>query len=103
MKIIGHTKYGYIAEIDPAEIAAITGDENTNRHAWRSKTYQTESSHDVGTEFKICDMWRHLNTLSKNERERKGIAEQLRAAASVIELTPSAFTAPPEKEQQQSV
>jgi hypothetical protein len=100
MKIIAHTACGYIAELSPPEIAAITGNSSNNDHAaYSGYGRHGHASHAIGTEFKVCDTWKHLGNLLSNEESRKRIAESLRAAATLIEHTPSPIVLPPTEEQ----
>jgi hypothetical protein len=102
MKVIGHTAYGYLMEVTPAEIAKITGNPKHNQHAaFNGYGRPHEENHKIGTEFSVSDTWDHLQRLLKNEPERQSIAESLRAAATLIEHTPSPITIPPPAEEQQ--
>jgi hypothetical protein len=96
MKIIGHTSYGYLAELNPYEIAAITGNGAHAIHASGSYSYR-QTSHPVGTEFAVSETWKHLQALLQNETARANIAESLRAAATLIAHTPSPLTPPPQE------
>jgi len=90
VKIIATTVNGYIVEIAPSEIAAITGNQDHDRH---DSSY-SQRGHPIGSEFTVSKTWKHLNNLLSNEKERKQIAESLRAAATLIEHTPSPLTLP---------
>lgn len=94
MKIIGHTAYGYLAELSPVEIAAITGDSSDNRHSGFASYGNSSVTHPIGTELKPSEIWKHLQRLLGNENERQRIAESLRASATLIEHTPSPITLP---------
>lgn len=95
MKIIAHTANGYVAEIGPHEIAAITGNDKDNDHASHNGYGRYgHQTHAIGTEFKVCDTWKHLQNLLSNEASRKRISESLRAAATLIEHTPSPLSIP---------
>lgn len=98
MKIIGHTRYGYLIEIDPKEIAKITGVGTDDKHLWygenRYGSGSSAASHPIGTEFHVGKTWDHLQNLLSNEKDRQKIAESLRAAATLIEHTPSPITIP---------
>lgn len=97
MKIIGHTASGYIAEIAPEEIAAISGKpEDSNHQSYARYGKYSAASHGVGSTFNVCDTWKHLQALLKNEGERNAVAESLRAAATLIQHTPSPLTPAPE-------
>lgn len=86
MKIIGKTDKGYMMEVSPEEVSCLTG---------KSDDYGYHNSKfDVGTEFTISKTWNHLQHLDSNEAERKRIAESLRAAATLIEHTPSPIIIP---------
>lgn len=107
MKIIGHTKYGYLIEIDPKEIAKITGVGADDKHQWYADNRYGSGaiSHPVGTEFNVGKTWDHLQGLLSNEKDRQKIAESLRAAATLIENTPSPITPviePKEHEERES-
>lgn len=93
MKIIGHTAYGYLAELAPSEIAAITGEADNANHQSMGNRYGARN-HSIGTEFKVHETWKHLVGLLANETHRKAIAESLRAAATLIDHTPSPLTPP---------
>lgn len=102
MKVIGHTAYGYLMEITPHEIAKITGNPKDDQHAGFNTGYaRSQDTHRIGTEFKVSDTYDHLQRLLRNEKERQGIAESLRAAATLIEHTPSPITVPPAPEEKQ--
>ncbi len=91
MKIIGHTAYGYLVELSPGELSHITGDPKDNQHTSRNSPYggKHENSHSIGTTFNVSPTWDHLPKLLTNEPHRQRIAESLRAAATLIEHTPS--------------
>ena len=95
MKIIGHTQYGYLVEMNPLELSHITGKPQDNVHSSNSRgSYHSQESHKIGTAFNVSETWGHLQRLLKNGDERKRIAESLRAAATLIEHTPSPITLP---------
>jgi hypothetical protein len=103
MKVIGHTAYGYLMEVTPQEIAKITGKPGDNQHAGFNTGYsRDQDTHRIGTEFKVSETWDHLQRLLKNEPERQRIAESLRAAATLIEHTPSPITIPPSAETEEA-
>lgn len=86
MKIIAKTQDGYIAEIDPTEIRRITG-------SYDDSSYRNDKFRP-GDVLKVSDTYDHLAALLQNEKERKKIAESLRAAATLIEHTPSPLSIP---------
>ncbi len=94
MKIIAHTAYGYMAELSPKEVAAITGNGDDDKHASHGSYHRNGYSHPIGTELRVNDAWKHLQDLLQNEQSRKRIAESLRAAATLIEHTPSPINPP---------
>jgi len=95
MKITAHTQYGYLIEVSPEEIAELTGNFKDNRHAYRNRhTREHQESHEIGTELNISPTWKHIGNLLENEPQRQRIAESLRAAATLIEHTPSPITIP---------
>lgn len=101
MKIIAHTSTGYMAEVQPEELAAITGKHTDNQHDSRYRYIDPhQRSHAIGTEFKVNDTWKHLQVLLQNEGRRHNIAESLRAAATLIEHTPSPIVIPAATESQ---
>lgn len=65
MKIIGHTAYGYLAELSPHEIAAITGSAEDDRHASHNSYSGRCYNHHIGTELKVSETWKHLQDLLK--------------------------------------
>lgn len=84
MKIIGKTHNGYIAELSKDEANKLTGiDEPWSGHALQ-----------VGGDIRVVSFSRHIKDLDYTAEQRKQAAEQLRAAAVIIEATPTAFTAP---------
>lgn len=90
MKIIATTEKGYLVEINPQEVGQLTGvSDHVEYHNRRFKP---------GQEFAISDTWSHLRRLLENEKERQRIAESLRAAATLIEHTPSPITLPAESQ-----
>lgn len=100
MKIIAHTAYGYLAELSPQELAAITGNPRDDSHSGFASYSNNQRSHTIGTEFKVNDTWKHLQVLLQNEGRRHNIAESLRAAATLIEHTPSPIVIPAATESQ---
>lgn len=104
MKIIGHTSTGYLAEIDPEEIAAITGKTEDNSHECHSRYGQSGTrNHSIGATFKVCEAWKHLKKISNTAAERASIAERLRAAATLIEHTPVTMELPEPPPEPQAV
>lgn len=89
MKIIGHTKYGYIAEVSANEVGFLTGNRADARHDSLSGR-----SHPVGSDLPISESWEHLEGILRTQNQRKQIAESLRAAATLIEHTPDPLTLP---------
>ena len=99
MKIVGHTKYGYLIEASPRELSEIAGNSALDAHAGLSSYGRSQYSHEIGMTFNISPTWAHLKDILQNEDRRKQIAESLRASATLIEHTPSPITLP-EPEQQ---
>lgn len=89
MKIIAHTAYGYMVEMSPTDLSKITGDSKHRVHQSGAQYRHGEYSHAIGTEFAVSKTYDHLVELLANEDKRKRIAESLRAAATLIEHTPS--------------
>lgn len=90
MKITGYTSYGYLVEMTPRELSQITGKPSDDSHSSQNRGgYNPNVSHNIGTGFNVSETWGHLQRLLKNGDERKSIAESLRAAATLIEHTPS--------------
>lgn len=81
MKIIGHTATGYLAEIAPDEVRRLTGNYDDSSYSNRH--------FGVGHILNVSATWDHLSSLLRNGEERKKIADSLRAAATLIEHTPS--------------
>ena len=97
MKITGYTKYGYLVELEPAELAKLTGNFADNRHSGFSRYgAPQQENHAIGTELHVSPTWDHVQKLLENEPQRQRIAESLRAAATLIEHTPSPITFPQE-------
>lgn len=92
MKILAHTNNGYICELAPHEIASLTGNSSDDKRPMTNSNW----SHAVGTELSVHPTWQHLQSILATERRRKDIAESLRAAATLIEHTPSPIALPPE-------
>jgi len=88
MKIIARTATGYLCEIAPEEVRSITGD--SDHYSYSNTMFKP------GDVFEVSKTWGHLQHLLANEKERQRIAESLRAAATLIENTPSPVTLPPE-------
>lgn len=90
MKIIGHTQYGYLVEMTEVELSKITGNPKDAVHSSNNRSsYSQQESHKIGTAFNVSETWGHLQRLLANGKERERIAESLRAAATLIEHTPS--------------
>jgi hypothetical protein len=95
MKIIGHTQDGYLVEIKPHEIASITGNPDNDSHQINSRYGCGKgTNHSIGTEFKVNEAWKHLKKINCTTVERSSIAERLRAAATLIEHTPTVMELP---------
>ena len=88
MKVIAHTGDGYLVEMSPRELAAITGQSTTNE-------YNGKPNVSTGAVMKTKEALDHLDKILNYEEQRKKMAEQLRAAATIIETTPSIMTLPP--------
>lgn len=86
MQIIGRTAYGYIIEASCSDVTSITGSNNSDGSG--RPTLQ------AGTQINVHKCWNHINSITQFEERRKAMAEQLRAAATVIETTPSPLTLP---------
>jgi hypothetical protein len=88
MQIIGTTHKAYICHVSKDEMKILTGKDepwDSNSHAHRSSTI-----------VNVIDLSSHIKAMEYTKAQRKSAAETLRAAATVIESTPDAFTAPPE-------
>jgi hypothetical protein len=94
MQIIGHTKYGYLVEMDSHELSHITGNPQDAQHAGHNSYYggRHQETHPIGTKFNVSETWKHLKEVLATEQRRKQIAESLRAAATLIEHTPQPIT-----------
>lgn len=86
MKIIARTATGYLAEFEPEEIRRITGSYDDSAYS--------NSKFKPGDVLNVSATYDHLSKLLNNEGERQKIAESLRAAATLIEHTPSPITIP---------
>ena len=87
MKIIGHTHNTYLCEVSKDEMHELTGVlESYSGHA-----------HPAGNIVNVIPLVKHIKAMEYSVDQRKRAAEALRAAATVIESTPSAFT--PSQEQ----
>lgn len=86
MKVIGHTSDGYLAELSKEDMQKLTG---------KGESYHRgERSHAVGTILNVPQLSKHIEAMAYTKQQRANAAEALRAAATVIESTPDAFTAP---------
>ena len=86
MKIIGLTSDGYILEASCHEVTKISGQSagiSYSRHELR-----------IGTVIAPVKALDHIQRVIQNEDQRKAMAEQLRAAATVLETTPQFVTLP---------
>jgi hypothetical protein len=87
MKVIGHTSNGYLAELSKEDMQKLTGKGEPYHHG--------ERAHAVGTILNVPQLSKHIEAMAYTKTQRANAAEALRAAATVIESTPDAFTAPP--------
>ncbi len=95
MKIIGHTEYGFIVEMHHQEMTAACGKTSLTSYRDYNSSQEKITHHlPVGTSVGLVEKINHIDKLQENESARKKIAEQLRAAASVIETAPSPFDMP---------
>lgn len=99
MKVIATTSTGYLVEATAREIAQISGNESLNVHP---SSYYDKGCIPEGTKVNVHKMWEHVRTVVKHKAERKSIAEQLRAAATVVETTPDVVDIPEPKEKKQA-
>lgn len=87
MKIIGHTKYGYIIEASVGEVSTLGGRDASARH-----------DHGPGLSVgALIEVHQTFQTLAKIERDSAaiaGIANTLRATATLIESIPNPLTLP---------
>ena len=81
MKIIGTTKFGYIVEISATDMTTLTGISCHN--------YDQRPGLNVGTEIHAKRVVQHIEALIASDGQRKQVAESLRAAATIIERTPT--------------
>lgn len=97
MKIVGYTATGYLIEATTRELVQISGDERLDTHPehWHHSKKQTLRA---GTEVKIGSVWDHIQKVTSHAETRKRIAEQLRAAATVVETTMDVVDIPAEAE-----
>lgn len=89
MQIIGYTRHGYLVEMTEVELSKITGNPKDAVHSSNNSHYSSQESHKIGTAFNVSETWGHLQRLLENGEKRQRIAESLRAAATLIEHTPS--------------
>lgn len=81
MKVFAKLENGkYLIEATSDEIKAISGIEDRDQYG--------NPRGIIGAEMHIKPAWDHIGKIIHNDGQRKGIAEQLRAAAAVIENTP---------------
>lgn len=96
MKVIATTTYGYLVEVTPRELVQISGNEKLSTHP--SSYYNSERNPvPAGTEVNVSEMYQHVEKVTKHANMRKSIAEQLRAAATVVETTMDVVSIPVEK------
>lgn len=86
MKIIGLTSDGYLLEASCHEVTKISG-----KSAGISYGHHELSIGTVIAPVKALD---HIQRVIQNEEQRKAMADQLRAAATVLETTPQFVTLP---------
>jgi hypothetical protein len=91
MKIIAKTNSTYFIEATPEDVTAICGLSARN-------TYDRGLGMSIGTIIHPQECFAHIRTVTTNLEQRQRIAEQLRAAAAVIETTPSPLTIPENNE-----
>lgn len=86
MEIVGYTKYGYLVELTPRELASITGDSSQAVHekAPTGRGY----SHEIGRKFSVNEGWEHIQRIKHTVTERKYVADTLRKMADTIETVP---------------
>jgi len=87
MKIIAKTNSSYIIEATPEDIEAITNQPARNN-------FDRSLSLSIGASLHPQECFTHIRAVTTDIEQRKRIAEQLRAAAVVIETTPSPLTVP---------
>lgn len=87
MEIVGYTKYGYLVELTPYELASITGDESHAVHE-KSASGSRRFNHEVGTKFLVNEGWDHIKRVNHTVTERKYVAHTLRKMADTIEAVP---------------
>lgn len=100
MKIVAVTANGYLIEATTRELVQISGDKCLDTHP-EHYDYNSRQTLRAGTEIKIGPIWDHIQKVTKHPDERKRIAEQLRAAAMVIETTMDVVDIPAPKEEKQ--
>lgn len=99
MKVIATTSTGYLVEASAREISQIAGNDALNVHP---SGYYDKVAIPHGTKVDVQKMWEHVRQIMKHPDERKRIAEQLRAAATVIETTMDVVDIPAPKEKKQA-
>ena len=80
MKIIGHTQGGYIVEASDFEMSELTGKNCSYNKA------------PVGQNIDAIKIVRHITAVVNTDQERSVICQNLRAAATLLENTPSVLT-----------
>lgn len=94
MKIVAVTEHGYMAELTAREIAQISGKDALGVHP---SSYYRKGTIPMGTTVSVQAMFEHVQQVTKHEAMRKSIAEQLRAAATVVETTMDVVSIPKER------
>lgn len=103
MTIIAHTATGYLIEVAPDEIAAITGNPRDDSHHSNSRYGNPQTrNHQIGAQFRVSPAWKHLQKINESAAARASIAERLRAAATLVEHTPVVMEIPTETAAEQA-
>ena len=90
MKIIAHIPYGYLVAMSRNELSLLTGNKEHSRGP--DDHYDRGPLLKINAEVEINETWKDLNKLRATTEERRRIAENLRAAATIIEHTPDPLT-----------
>lgn len=88
MKIIGTTHNAYLVEMTPRELKEISNDDRADQ-SWSRPNQDLH-----GAILTVNDTWEHLRRIHSTDKERATIAQNLRAAATLIENTPLVLTLP---------
>lgn len=87
MKIIGHTAYGYIIEASVGEVGTLCAKDARAYHGHGPGL-------PVGTQIEVHETFKTLSKIERDADAIAGIANTLRATATLIESIPHPLTLP---------